>query len=124
MRTHPGGGPKIIPGRPLAEEYTTENIPLLEAGLSNLEAQISVGHDAPTGHRYGHTRAQFGRGIGPGRGCCSHEIDRIRDQGSGLCALGGLRTWIEVYARMCALIHLHIYGNEMNLYTHSLTHIY
>lgn len=41
LKTH-GGGPKIIPGRPLAEEYTTENIPLLEAGLSNLEAQISV----------------------------------------------------------------------------------
>lgn len=38
----PGGGPKIVPGQPLAEEYTTENLELLEAGLSNLDAQIAV----------------------------------------------------------------------------------
>ena len=48
--THPGGGPKIVPGRPLEKEYTTENLPLLEAGLSNLEAQISVRYGQTTGN--------------------------------------------------------------------------
>jgi formyltetrahydrofolate synthetase len=35
-----GGGPKVTPGRPLAPEYTQENLELLEAGLPNLEAHI------------------------------------------------------------------------------------
>merc|ERR1711988_1496889 len=33
LKTH-GGGPKIVPGRPLAAEYTNENLELLEAGLA------------------------------------------------------------------------------------------
>jgi methylenetetrahydrofolate dehydrogenase (NADP+)/methenyltetrahydrofolate cyclohydrolase/formyltetrahydrofolate synthetase/formate--tetrahydrofolate ligase len=35
-----GGGPRVVPGRPLDEAYTTENLGLLEAGLSNLAAHI------------------------------------------------------------------------------------
>lgn len=41
LKTH-GGGPKIVPGRPLASEYTSENLELLERGLENLDAQIAV----------------------------------------------------------------------------------
>jgi len=41
LKTH-GGGPKIVPGTPLASEYTTENLELLERGLENLDAQIAV----------------------------------------------------------------------------------
>jgi methylenetetrahydrofolate dehydrogenase (NADP+)/methenyltetrahydrofolate cyclohydrolase/formyltetrahydrofolate synthetase len=40
LKTH-GGGPKVIAGRPLDSAYTEENLPLLEAGMSNLEAQIA-----------------------------------------------------------------------------------
>jgi methylenetetrahydrofolate dehydrogenase (NADP+)/methenyltetrahydrofolate cyclohydrolase/formyltetrahydrofolate synthetase/formate--tetrahydrofolate ligase len=35
-----GGGPRVIPGRPLDPAYTEENLELLEAGLANLEAHI------------------------------------------------------------------------------------
>ncbi len=35
-----GGGPKVSPGKPLAPEYTEENLDLVQAGLSNLEAHI------------------------------------------------------------------------------------
>jgi formyltetrahydrofolate synthetase len=35
-----GGGPKVTPGKPLAPEYTEENLDLLKAGLPNLEAHI------------------------------------------------------------------------------------
>jgi len=35
-----GGGPKVTPGKPLAPEYTEENLDLLRAGLPNLEAHI------------------------------------------------------------------------------------
>ena len=31
-----GGGPKVVPGRPLPKEYTEENLALLEAGCENL----------------------------------------------------------------------------------------
>ena len=31
-----GGGPKVVAGKPLAHEYTTENLDLLEKGCSNL----------------------------------------------------------------------------------------
>ena len=31
-----GGGPKVVPGRPLADEYTRENLSLLEKGLPNM----------------------------------------------------------------------------------------
>ncbi len=36
-----GGGPKVTPGKPLAPEYTEENLELLEAGLGNLQAHIT-----------------------------------------------------------------------------------
>ena len=39
LKTH-GGGPRVVPGRPLDEAYTSENLPLLEAGLTNLVAHI------------------------------------------------------------------------------------
>ena len=35
-----GGGPKVIAGKPLAPEYTDENLDLLRAGLPNLERHI------------------------------------------------------------------------------------
>ena len=35
-----GGGPKVTPGKPLAPEYTEENLDLLRAGLNNLKAHI------------------------------------------------------------------------------------
>jgi len=39
LKTH-GGGPKVISGKPLAPEYTEENLPLLEAGCCNLVKHI------------------------------------------------------------------------------------
>jgi len=36
-----GGGPTVRPGAPLAEEYTQENLELLEAGLENLGVHIT-----------------------------------------------------------------------------------
>ena len=35
-----GGGPKVVAGRPLSIEYTTENLELLETGCSNLRVHI------------------------------------------------------------------------------------
>lgn len=35
-----GGGPRVIPGRPLDPAYTEENLGLLEAGMPNLQAHI------------------------------------------------------------------------------------
>lgn len=35
-----GGGPKVVPGVPLATEYTEENLDLVEKGCSNLEVHI------------------------------------------------------------------------------------
>ncbi len=37
-----GGGPTVVPGRPLPEEYTKENLPLLEKGLANMTHMIGV----------------------------------------------------------------------------------
>lgn len=41
LKTH-GGGPKVIAGRPLDNAYTEENLPLLRAGMANLEAHIAT----------------------------------------------------------------------------------
>ncbi len=35
-----GGGPKVVAGKPLASEYTDENLDLLKKGLANLERHI------------------------------------------------------------------------------------
>ncbi|MFN2221813.1 MAG: formate--tetrahydrofolate ligase [Chloroflexota bacterium] len=35
-----GGGPRVIPGRPLDPAYTEENLELLEAGLANMRVHI------------------------------------------------------------------------------------
>ena len=35
-----GGGPKVVAGKPLAQEYTEENLDLLRAGVANLERHI------------------------------------------------------------------------------------
>jgi methylenetetrahydrofolate dehydrogenase (NADP+)/methenyltetrahydrofolate cyclohydrolase/formyltetrahydrofolate synthetase/formate--tetrahydrofolate ligase len=35
-----GGGPRVVPGRPLDPAYNEENLGLLEAGLPNLQAHI------------------------------------------------------------------------------------
>ena len=37
-----GGGPKVVPGKPLAAEYTQENLPLLEKGVCNLVRNIEI----------------------------------------------------------------------------------
>lgn len=37
-----GGGPKVVPGRPLPEEYTKENLPLLEKGVENLLHHVGI----------------------------------------------------------------------------------
>jgi len=37
-----GGGPTVVPGRPLPEEYTKENLGLLEKGLCNMTHLIGV----------------------------------------------------------------------------------
>ena len=37
-----GGGPKVTPGVPLAEEYVREDLPLLEQGLCNLTRNIEI----------------------------------------------------------------------------------
>lgn len=37
-----GGGPTVIPGKPLHSAYTTENLDLLGKGLSNLQAHIRI----------------------------------------------------------------------------------
>ena len=39
-----GGGPKVIAGRPLDPAYTNENMPLLEAGVSNMLRHIAIAH--------------------------------------------------------------------------------
>ena len=41
LKTH-GGGPKVVAGRDLDPAYTEENLPLLEAGMANLEAHIAT----------------------------------------------------------------------------------
>jgi methylenetetrahydrofolate dehydrogenase (NADP+)/methenyltetrahydrofolate cyclohydrolase/formyltetrahydrofolate synthetase len=35
-----GGGPRVVPGRPLDAAYTEENLELLEAGMANMQAHI------------------------------------------------------------------------------------
>ncbi|MHC5083602.1 MAG: formate--tetrahydrofolate ligase [Planctomycetota bacterium] len=37
-----GGGPEVKPGKPLADEYTQENLQLLEKGCDNLIAHIDI----------------------------------------------------------------------------------
>ncbi len=37
-----GGGPKVVPGRPLPEEYSKENLGLLEKGVENMTHLIGV----------------------------------------------------------------------------------
>jgi len=37
-----GGGPRVVPGRALDAAYTEENLELLRAGVSNLEANIRI----------------------------------------------------------------------------------
>ena len=35
-----GGGPRVVPGRPLDQAYIEENLELLEAGMANMQAHI------------------------------------------------------------------------------------
>lgn len=37
-----GGGPKVVAGKPLPDEYTKENLPLLEKGMGNLLHHINT----------------------------------------------------------------------------------
>lgn len=37
-----GGGPKVVPGKPLDSAYTEENLGLVEKGMENLLAHIET----------------------------------------------------------------------------------
>jgi methylenetetrahydrofolate dehydrogenase (NADP+)/methenyltetrahydrofolate cyclohydrolase/formyltetrahydrofolate synthetase/formate--tetrahydrofolate ligase len=37
-----GGGPKVVPGKPLDEAYTKENLALLEKGVCNVQRNIEI----------------------------------------------------------------------------------
>lgn len=37
-----GGGPRVVPGKPLDPAYTTENLELLKKGIENLKAHINI----------------------------------------------------------------------------------
>jgi methylenetetrahydrofolate dehydrogenase (NADP+)/methenyltetrahydrofolate cyclohydrolase/formyltetrahydrofolate synthetase/formate--tetrahydrofolate ligase len=39
LKTH-GGGPRVVPGKPMHKSYSEKNLSLLRAGMSNLEAHI------------------------------------------------------------------------------------
>ncbi|HEY6000865.1 MAG TPA: formate--tetrahydrofolate ligase [bacterium] len=41
MKMH-GGGPRVAPGRPIPEEYTKENLDLVEKGFANVAHMISI----------------------------------------------------------------------------------
>jgi methylenetetrahydrofolate dehydrogenase (NADP+)/methenyltetrahydrofolate cyclohydrolase/formyltetrahydrofolate synthetase/formate--tetrahydrofolate ligase len=41
LKTH-GGGPKVVAGKALDPAYTEENLPLLRAGMANLEAHLET----------------------------------------------------------------------------------
>jgi formyltetrahydrofolate synthetase len=41
LKTH-GGGPKVVAGRPLDKVYVEESLPLLRAGIGNMEAHLSI----------------------------------------------------------------------------------
>lgn len=41
LKTH-GGGPKVVAGKPLDPAYTEENLPLLRAGMPNLDSHITT----------------------------------------------------------------------------------
>ncbi|MDR1971135.1 MAG: formate--tetrahydrofolate ligase [Treponema sp.] len=41
LKSH-GGGPAVVPGKPLAAAYQEENLELLKAGLANLRAHIGI----------------------------------------------------------------------------------
>ncbi|MDR0622930.1 MAG: formate--tetrahydrofolate ligase, partial [Treponema sp.] len=41
LKSH-GGGPAVVPGKPLPPEYAAENMELLRAGLANLRAHIGI----------------------------------------------------------------------------------
>ncbi|GMR02347.1 MAG: formate--tetrahydrofolate ligase [Acidimicrobiia bacterium] len=43
LKTH-GGGPKVVPGKPLDKVYLEENLSLLQAGMCNLEVHIANAH--------------------------------------------------------------------------------
>lgn len=40
LKTH-GGGPRVVPGRPMHKAYTEKNLNLLQAGMANLETHIA-----------------------------------------------------------------------------------
>ncbi|RPI62489.1 MAG: formate--tetrahydrofolate ligase [Planctomycetaceae bacterium] len=37
-----GGGPKVVPGKPIPDAYTKENLPLLEKGVANMVKHIEI----------------------------------------------------------------------------------
>jgi formate--tetrahydrofolate ligase len=37
-----GGGPRVVPGRPLPDEYSRENLPLVEKGVANLLHHVNI----------------------------------------------------------------------------------
>ncbi len=41
LKSH-GGGPAVVPGKPLPKEYTEENLDMLKKGLANLSAHLNI----------------------------------------------------------------------------------
>lgn len=41
LKSH-GGGPAVVPGKPIPEEYKAENLDLLRSGLANLRAHLGI----------------------------------------------------------------------------------
>ena len=82
LKTH-GGGPKVIPGRALDSAYIEENLPLLRAGMANLEAHLT-------------TAARFGVPVVVAINRFStdsqHELDLIRESALNAGAFAAVTT--------------------------------
>ena len=82
LKTH-GGGPKVVAGRSLDAVYTEENLPLLRAGIANLEAHIA------TANRYG---VPVVVAINKFPTDTQHEHDLIKEKSIGAGAVAAVST--------------------------------
>ncbi|NNF65853.1 MAG: formate--tetrahydrofolate ligase [Acidimicrobiia bacterium] len=82
LKTH-GGGPKVVAGRALDRAYTEENLPLLRAGLTNLNAHIA------NAKRYG---VPVVVAVNAFPTDTEHEIDLIREAAMEAGALDAVLT--------------------------------
>ncbi len=82
LKTH-GGGPRVVPGRPLDRAYTEENLALLRAGLSNLRAHVK------NARRFG---VPVVVAVNQFPTDTAHEMELIQDSAMGAGALAAVRT--------------------------------